>query len=355
MGGLSSVVEQLSKGLVRLGHHVEVVTLDPTGSLSRESASDGVKLRRFACLAPSDAYFLPSPAAIEYISSRDVDVIHAHNIGSLLVPACFFANRISPRRKAFVVSPHHHAAGSLWHTRAFWRPYKPLAREVIRSAGAVHCVSNFEASLVSRDFGVKAIVVPNGVSEDVSGFSWHPPANQYVLTYCGRVERYKRVDMILEAASNLRNRGKAVGVLVVGDGPDVSRLSKLARSLDVKMEQKPFLPRDEYLETVAGSTCLVNVSKYEAFSIVTAEALAMGVPAVVSRGWGQTFAPSEKLLLVDGDSASSIASKVEETSGMGSRRSEFLTWRAVARELVDKAYVPALRSMGTTITPRVNH
>ncbi len=337
------MVRGLSRSLVDLGHEVEVVTLDPSMTLPRSELTDGVKVKRFGCFAPSNAYFFPSPSALEYIATAEHDIVHSHNIGSLLVPGTWLSRKITRGNAGMVVSPHHHSAGSLWHTRLFWAPYRPLARRVLRDCAVVHCVSRFEASLVTRDFGVDSTVIGNGVENDVANLVWNPPAGELNLTYCGRVETYKKVDRIIVAASVLQSEGEKVRITLVGEGPDVKRLDALARKLGVEMTLHGFLPRRDYLDTIANSSCLVNVSEYEAFSIVTAEALAMGVPVVVSRGWGATFAPSPKLFVVPNDSPRSIAAAAVSSRGLRNGRSQFQTWGEVARRVVEEVY---LKSFG---------
>jgi glycosyltransferase involved in cell wall biosynthesis len=299
-GGLSYVSEMISRNLVKEGHEVEVVTLDVDGNLPPHEVIGGVCVNRFRGYAPSNAYFMPSRGAFRHLQSLKGDVIHAHNIGALLAPACWIAVRDRLGTTAFVLTPHHHTAGSHWHTRLLWRPYWPVARRVVRAADSVHCVSHFESKLVGHDFSVDSVVIPNGVSDDVLLHRWRPPKN-LVLTYSGRLERYKRVDRLIQAARLMSSRGDQVSVRIIGDGPDLRRLMSLAHSLGVTLERHPFLAREEYLEMLATSSCFVNLSEYEAFSIVVAEALAIGVPVVAALPWGETFSGFDGVRLVNGD------------------------------------------------------
>lgn len=341
-GGLSHVSDMISKNLVKEGHEVEVVTLDVDGNLPSHEEADGVSINRFRGYAPSGAYFVPSRSAFRHLQSVKGDVVHAHNIGALLAPACWLAIRNRMGTTAFVMTPHHHTAGSQWHTRLLWRPYWPVARRTVRAADSVHCVSDFESNFVRHDFSVVPVVIPNGVSEDVLLHRWEPPRG-LVLTYSGRLERYKRVDRLIQAAYELSSRGGRVTVRIIGDGPDLRRLAALAHSLGVNMERHPFLERDKYLEMLATSSCFVNLSEYEAFSIVVAEALAIGVPVVAALPWGETFGGFDGVRLVDGDSTSDIARGVRELVSSGRRAGAVIpSWRDVARRLIAEAYRPAL-------------
>jgi glycosyltransferase involved in cell wall biosynthesis len=341
-GGLSYVTDMISRYLVKEGHEVEVVTLDVDGNLPSHEVVDGICVNRFPGYAPSNAYFMPSRSAFRYLQSLKGDVIHAHNIGALFAPACWIAIRDRLGAAAFVLTPHHHTAGSQWHTRLLWRPYWPVARLVVRAADTVHCVSHFESKVVSHDFSVDSVVIPNGVSDDVLSHRWSPPRD-LILTYAGRLERYKRVDRLIQAARLMSSRGNRVSVRVIGDGPDLRRLVSLAHSMDVTLERHPFLEREEYLEMLATSSCFVNLSKYEAFSIVVAEALAIGVPVVAALPWGETFRGFGGVRLVDADSTLDVANAAQALASGGHEIGERIpSWQEVVRRLISEAYRPAL-------------
>ena len=342
-GGLSHVVEMLSKNLVAQGHEVEVVTLDPSAKLKKSEYLEGVKVKRFYGIAPSNCYFVPSPTAISYLRSVRADVIHAHNIGALLVPAYWLAIRNKIDDFSFVLSPHHHLAGSTWHTKLFWKPYGPLARRIVQSARIVHCVSKYEAKLVKEKFGANSIVIQNGVAEDTFQCSWNPPSDCLVLTYAGRLEKYKRVHNIIKAAAILLRLGHKVSVRIIGEGPELQPILRLSSRLGVAVQHYDFLPRKDYLELLSTSSYFVNPSRYEAFSIVTAEARTIGLPAIVSRPWGEIFENSNNVLLVNGDSPSEIAQAATKTTKSQSREPyTFMSWGDVTKRLIREAYVPSL-------------
>ncbi len=86
IGGLSYVVDNLSKALAEMGHLVEVVTLDTSGKLPRVEERRGVVVYRFRGYAPDGGYFAPSPGFVKHIARSSGDVYHLHNIGALTVP-----------------------------------------------------------------------------------------------------------------------------------------------------------------------------------------------------------------------------------------------------------------------------
>lgn len=339
------MVENVSKQLVKLGHSVEVVTLDPSGKLPLREEIHGVPVRRFYGLAPANSYFMPHPKVYNYLRSVQADLFHVHNIAALLAPTCWLAIKEKRHQAGLVISPHHHAEGSLWHTRLLWKPYRPIASWMARSADVVHCVSEYEADLVREHFGIHPVVVPNGVSEDVFKYRWLPPKEGFVLTYAGRVERFKRVDMLIETASALVSKGLQVKVRIIGDGADLERLMALASRVEVAVEHSHFLDREEYISELSKSSCFVNLSKYEAYSIVAAEAIAIGLPVVLANPWGSIFKGYSKNFLVDCTSVEDVANAIlyalsAEVAGTGPA----FSWAEVAKKMVDYVYEPALHA-----------
>ncbi len=227
-----------------------------------------------------------------------------------------------------------------------WKPYRLVAKRVLRRARVVQAVSAYEAVILRRDFRVDSVIVPNGVAEDVFKYKWRPPRGETVLVYAGRVEEYKRVHLLPEVASLLRGMmgGGEVVVRVIGDGPAMERVARMAEKHRVPLDHRGFLPRDKYLEALATSTLLVNPSSLEAFSIVAAEALAIGMPVVVVKPWGENFRGYASAFIAN-PSPEDIARKAFEAlntprNGRGRR---VLGWREVARQVLEKVYQPLLR------------
>jgi 1,2-diacylglycerol 3-alpha-glucosyltransferase len=343
VGGLSHVVEMLSKQFVKQGHEVEVVTLDPSLKLKASEETNGVSIKRFPCLAPYNSYFFPAPRLASYLRQLKGDILHVHNIGALLVPFSWLATEGSPTRPPFVMSPHHHAAGSSWHTAMFWKPYKPIAKHVIQNADAIHCVSEFEAEVVQSDFEVTPITVHNGVDDDVFSFRWTPPASELILTYAGRLEKYKQVDLVIKAAENLKAKGHDAILRIIGGGPELPNIQKQAQLANIPLEHYDFLPRQEYLKLLATSSCFVNLSLYEAFSIVVAEAIGIGLPVAAALPWGKTFENYPKVALIKDNTASTIADEILKVTNAPTKScNAVLSWKHASKQILEEIYVPAL-------------
>jgi glycosyltransferase involved in cell wall biosynthesis len=97
-------------------------------------------------------------------------------------------------------------------------------------------------------------------------------------------ERYKGFDEVLEALPQLALRTPAVSYLIVGDGPDRSRLEAKATTLRVRDRVifAGFVSEEEKADHYRLADAFVMTGRGEGFGIVYLEALACGVPVVAS-------------------------------------------------------------------------
>jgi glycosyltransferase involved in cell wall biosynthesis len=94
--------------------------------------------------------------------------------------------------------------------------------------------------------------------------------------------------ILLEALAQLDRDGIGFHATLVGDGPDRSRIERLARELGLagKVEFPGALPADRTLALYAQADAFCLPSFAEGLPVVLMEALAAGVPAVASRTAG---------------------------------------------------------------------
>jgi len=279
IGGVETHVEEISKRLVQKGHDVTVLTTDPAGRLPKKESIDGVNIIRFPAFAPGDAYYL-SPSLYSFIkSSGDFDIVHAH--GYHAFPAYFASFTKAPK---FIFTPHYHGHGHTPLRDLLLKPYAMLGKRIFSRADNVICVSEFEKSLVCRDFNCdnKVVVVPNGVNKaEFKGIEPYPKGMKVIL-YVGRLEEYKGVQYIIRALPFLHWHR----LLVIGKGPYKDALIKEAIIAGVKDKVgfKADQSREELLRWYATADVFVMLSRFEAYGITVAEALTAGVPCIVANG-----------------------------------------------------------------------
>lgn len=281
IGGVETHVEEISKRLVKKGFEVEVITTDRSGKLAIECIINGVKVKRFKCWAPTEAYYF-SGRLKRYLlrNSGSYDLVHAHSYHAL--PALYAAQAKSANRLVF--TPHYHGAGSTFFRTLLHIPYKFLGRKIFEKADKILCVSNYEKNLCIETFRVKEekiYVIPNGLDlEEFENFEKKRKACKIVL-YVGRLEKYKGMQYVIKALPKLDDD---LIFEIVGTGSYTNTLVKLANKLKVRnrVEFYQNLPRKQLLQKYADADVFVLLSKREAYGISVAEALASGTPCIVA-------------------------------------------------------------------------
>jgi len=117
-----------------------------------------------------------------------------------------------------------------------------------------------------------------------------PPVRPLKLLWVGRMLNVKRVDLILKALAMLQDSGVIGGCTIVGEGPERSRLLKLARKLGLSsawVHFVPFVPFPEVRRLMRESDAYVLTSnRHEGWGAVAGEAMAEGCVLVANEEAG---------------------------------------------------------------------
>ncbi|MDI9645880.1 MAG: glycosyltransferase family 4 protein [Archaeoglobales archaeon] len=274
IGGVETHVYELAKRMKEF--EVEVLTTDPSGKLAKFEEIEGIKVRRFKSYAPSNAYFFSNELR-RFLKrhAEDYDLIHAHNFHAL--PA-LYAGLSNPR--VFILTPHYHGHGHSFFRNVLFRFYKIYGKKVFEKVDAIICDSEFEKRLILRDFKVeefKVVAIPLGVNKD---FLQKSKIGKKIL-YVGRIEKYKGLEYLIKALKFLPD----FELEIVGKGSYKGKIIKLSKKLGVLSRIKFYqdLSREELIKRYAEASVLALPSKFEAYGLVVAEALASKTPCVVAK------------------------------------------------------------------------
>ena len=169
---------------------------------------------------------------------------------------------------------------------AAWLLEQPLSL-AYRTAPVVAVSNSTRDDLVDRGISRDRVtVIENGVE---SGYYLPGPETHRferpTLLYLGRLRRYKGVEIILEALSNLRNEGVDARLLVAGKGDARPGLEARARALGLgpdAVEFLGFVDEAEKLALLQRSWVHVLTSVKEGWGITCLEAGACRTPTVAS-------------------------------------------------------------------------
>ena len=280
-GGMEAHVKGLSETLARQGLSVDVLTTEPSKELPRKEVVNGVRVTRFACWAPGNAYHF-SPRLRRYLSegSQQYDVVHAHNYHSL--PALYAA--LAKADTKLVFTPHYHGTSHKRGRRLLHVPYRFVWRHLARKVDRVICVTEAERQFFSSRFPLPSgrfVVIPNAVHIEAIRDAEPFHVGRRVVLCVGRLDEYKNVHRVVEAMPHL---GAEYTLHIIGDGPFRSRVERqiIALNLQERVTISTGLDDQEVRRWYATCTAYVTLSSIEAFGITVLEALAAGRPVVAS-------------------------------------------------------------------------
>jgi glycosyltransferase involved in cell wall biosynthesis len=276
-GGISVHVRSISERLAKK-YDVTVYAADCESRYPRFELRNGVKVERFKCYAPSNAYFFSLEMLLR-MRRVEFDVVHAHGYHGLPMHLAGFA-----KCSKFVVTTHFHGVGHSTFRNCLIRLFKPIGKRTLTKADEIIAVSEYEKALLCKQFKLpenRIDVVPNGVDfSEFSGIGKRFHDFKSVL-YVGYLLGYKGAHYLVEVLPKLADN---VILEIVGTGPIKPLLEKRAKELNVFERVKFYenLPRGELLQMYADADVFVLLSKHEAYSLAVAEALTSGTPCIVA-------------------------------------------------------------------------
>jgi glycosyltransferase involved in cell wall biosynthesis len=222
-------------------------------------------------------------------------------------------------------------------------PIARVFRDVPVAAVSPSTADDLESRGLRRDL---IEIIPNGV--DLEALTPGPPEERFeepTLLYLGRLKRYKRVDLVMQAVATLAERGVACRLLVAGQGDHREHLEAFRTSLGLedRVEFLGFVSKERKLEVLRRSWVHVLTSPKEGWGISNLEAAACGTPTVASDSPGlrDSVVDGHTGYLVPHGNVSRLADRIGELlaserlrSDMGTQGREFaerFSWDASAR------------------------
>jgi glycosyltransferase involved in cell wall biosynthesis len=301
-GGPSVMVRTMAAGLAQAGHQVDIAATDddgpghldvPLGRPLREGAITCWYFRR------QTRFYTASWPLTRWLARHiaDYDVVHIHALFSYAsLPAAWFAAR---RGVPYIVRPLGtlERLGMQQHKPWLKRISFPLVeRRMLARAAAVHFTSERERA-EAAELGVRERCVTLAMGIDLGKFAQLPApgwlaaraphlAGRTVVLFLSRLDPKKGLDLLLPAFAELRQREPNVALVLAGGGEPqfVFGLKQMAARLGIAddLYWAGFLEGDEKLAALAAADMFVLPSYSENFGVAAVEALACGLPVLVS-------------------------------------------------------------------------
>ena len=297
-GGPSQMVLGLSKGLAAHGVEVTVLTTNANGDtgqapldvpLDGPVEQDGYQIRYFRC-SPFRRYKF-SLDLLRWLSKHatEFDVAHIHALFSPVSTAAASIARF--QHLPYILRPLGTLdPADLQKKRQFKQLYAALfERPNLAGAAAVHFTSEQEAKISDR-FGTHThdLVIPLGVNSLESSPSPAPSSPIPTVLFMSRIDPKKGLDLLLPALQQLLAEGLTFRFVLAGTNPqdpayeNQIRQQIQASSLAAHTTITGFVTGAAKAALLQASDLFVLPSYYENFGIAVAEAMAAGVPVVIS-------------------------------------------------------------------------
>ena len=369
-GGTIVSVHGLCGALAARGHDVHVFTTSVDGDRDSDVPHgqpvdlDGVKVWYFKSSAARRLYWAPSMREALARQIHSFDLVHTHAI--YLWPMWAAETAASRAGVPYVISPRGMLEKELIHRKSAIVKGVLIGfieKRKLERAAAIHVTSRREAEEAAA-FGFDLppfIEIPNGVTLDVDPRGGLSPRVQAIvdegpfLLFLGRVSWKKGVDRLIAALPHAPH----VKLVVAGvDDEDlVPRLERQAAAIGVA-DRVRFIGAVEGADKAAllsRATALALTSYSENFGNVVVEAMAAGLPVIVTPevGLAPFVAASGAGMVVEGgplDLGGAVVRLMSDASvrlDMGRRgrdaAARHFTWSGVAAQM-EAAYQSILQA-----------
>ena len=290
INGVALSMMQLCQGLQRLGHKILLVR--PTQKAictefhpEQECLVMSQAIPKYPSLHFGWPQYLKISKAFERFAP---DVVHIVTEGPLGLTAL----QAAKSRKIAVSSGFHSPFQDF--SRFFDLAFlvKPIQRYLtwFHNSTDLTCVPSQYTEQALRQYGVTCPLVVVGRGVDTTKFSpkhrsqplrqqWGADEQTRVMLYVGRLSPEKEVDVLIKSFHALQTaQGKNIKFVIVGDGPDRARLSKMAQSDDVIFMGS--LSGQELATAYASADVFGFASQADTFGNVVLEAIASGLAVV---------------------------------------------------------------------------
>ncbi len=304
IGGLGRHVYHLSQALARIGVIVRVVTCGFPDAPPRETFQ-GVQVTRVDCdstphidqlLWTYNMNRLMIEEGQRILEEEQHDLIHAHDW--MVARAAF---RLRNQYHIPLVTTIH--ATEKGRAGVLYTPHKKTIHSVeqllARYSDRVICCSSFMQHHLEETFELDASrvdIIPNGIDpselESFQGPDGWPPGSPRgmgkTVLYVGRMVREKGVHTLIEGFEAVLRTHNGVRLILVGEGPVKEALihEVQRRGIADHVQFTGYVDQQTLIGLYKTSDIFVLPSHYEPFGMAVLEAMASGLPVVVSDAGG---------------------------------------------------------------------
>lgn len=290
ISGINYYVKKIGQELYRKGHKYHIITLNMNGS-EKEQFENGIKVIKLPNCKYNTLSGYESFGIIKYLQNNlgNYDIIHIHNYYS--VWSLISALICKLKKKSFIFTPYYHGIKGNTKKGVFkysYDIYKIFGKFLFKWAEKVICISEYEKKLIEKFVSIPEknfIIIPPGVNEITHNQKKKKFKDNIHLLYVGNLFESKGVQYIINTIPILIERHNInINLLIVGDGVYKNDLMNLIDDLDLNNKITFYynLTEEELKKKYIESDVFIFLSNSEAYGMVVAEALAMGIPCIIT-------------------------------------------------------------------------
>jgi glycosyltransferase involved in cell wall biosynthesis len=282
-GGVEQYVFNLSKYLVKQGHHVEVITSNiPIGLKNEESY--GICINRLKSYGePLRNPIIPN-ILFSLKNLNDYDVINIHNIYAF---SSIFTGINNNQIKTPMVLTHHGKLqfGSFLKDKIVHFYELSIAKKILNHIDCGIALTTPDANFLST-LGMKKErirIIPNGIDiSEFENFNNLDPTmireslglkNKFTLLCVGEITHRKGVKYLIGAMSEIKNHisHEEIALLIIGTGPELKNIQALIKKMNL----------EKYIFLKGRVSHLELMQYYKAASLFVLPSLSEGMPTVI--------------------------------------------------------------------------
>jgi L-malate glycosyltransferase len=315
-GGSGIIATEIGLELARRGNAVHFICSDAPWRLDRYVERvflHEVEPPEYPLFVGDSQYVLALTSKLVEVATREkLDLLHVHYAIPHAAAGYLACQILGPDAPKLITTLHGTDVTVVGDDASFL----PVTRFSIEKSNGVTTPSRWLREKTHEQLGldrrVEIDVIPNFV--DTDAYAPAPDVKRRPLVvHNSNFRALKRVEDVIRVFAEVR-RGRACELMLIGDGPDRSRVEALVRELGLG-NSVTFLGKQlSFVEVLRTARAFLLPSTTESFGLAALEAMSCGVPVVASRvgGLPEVVADGEAGFLASVGDVAAMARHVAE-------------------------------------------